>query len=114
MFTFPFLNDKIYNYVQKTHNCEFYFSKLKVNTLLSKHIQTKQNLLSKTDILFSHFEGTRGEKTKIFRTLEVTGAQEFHASARLKKQSNMEFKNEKCKMGSDSSEYSIQVKIVKD
>lgn len=45
----------------------------------------------------------------LLEILEATGAQEFHASARLKKQSNMEFKNEKCKMGSDSSEYSIQV-----
>ena len=50
----------------------------------------------------------------LLEILETTGAQEFHASARLKKQSNMEFKNEKCKMGSDSSEYSIQVKIVKE
>ena len=41
--------------------------------------------------------------------LKGTGVQEFHASARTTKFSNMEFKNEKCKMGSDSSEYSIQV-----
>ena len=41
--------------------------------------------------------------------LERTKAKEFHASARVSKGSCMNFKNEKCKMGSDSSGYSIQV-----
>ena len=45
MFTFQFLNDKIHNYVKKTY---------------------KIYKLSKTNIFFSHFEGTRGEKTKYF------------------------------------------------
>ena len=41
--------------------------------------------------------------------LVESGAKEFHASARAQKLSNMTFKNEKCKMGTDSSEYTIQV-----
>ena len=41
--------------------------------------------------------------------LEKTGCREFHASARIEKKSEMRFKNEKCKMGTDSSEYSIHV-----
>ncbi len=44
--------------------------------------------------------------------LKQTGVKEFHASARTQKQSEMSFKNEKCSMGSDSSEYSIQVTSV--
>ena len=55
MFTFQFLNDKIHNYVKK---------KLCLNTLPSNIYK-----LSKTNIFFSRFEGTRGEKTQIFRTL---------------------------------------------
>ena len=42
------------------------FKNWKVNTLPSKNIQTEQNWLSKNNIFFSHFEGTRGEKTKYF------------------------------------------------
>ena len=54
MFTFQFLNDKIHNYVKKNK--------------IVKIIIQKIYKLSKTNIFFSHFEGTRGEKTQIFRT----------------------------------------------
>jgi hypothetical protein len=59
------LNDKNHNYVKK-HNCEFYHSKIENIT----HFPQKIYKLSKTNIFFSHFEGTRGEKTQIFRTIE--------------------------------------------
>ena len=40
------------------------FKNWKVNTLSSKNIQTEQN-----NTFFSRFEGTRGEKNQIFRTI---------------------------------------------
>ena len=41
-----------------------------IQKLKSKHTSLKKIYqLSKTDIFFSRFEGTRGEKTQIFRTL---------------------------------------------
>ena len=44
------------------HNCEFIIQKLK-----SKHTSLKKY----TNIFFSRFEGTRGEKTQIFRTFAI-------------------------------------------
>ena len=41
--------------------------------------------------------------------LQETKVKEFHASARSTQPSLMAFQNTKCKMGSDSTEYSIQV-----
>ena len=41
--------------------------------------------------------------------LMETKAKEFHGSARSVQESKMTFKNEKCRMGSDSNDYSIQV-----
>ena len=41
--------------------------------------------------------------------LQETKVKEFHASARSMQHSLMAFQNTKCKMGSDSTEYSIQV-----
>ncbi len=41
--------------------------------------------------------------------LEESGADEFHASARSIKQSGMEYRNDKCKMGTDSSEFTTMV-----
>ena len=58
MFTFQFLNDKIHNYVKKTIILNFIIQRLNSNTLSSKIYK-----LSKTNIFFSRFEGTRGEKT---------------------------------------------------
>ena len=66
MFTFQFLNDKIYNYVIFDIIANFIIQKLK-----SKHTFLKEytNQAKLTAIFFSGFEGTRGEKTQIFRTL---------------------------------------------
>jgi copper homeostasis protein len=44
--------------------------------------------------------------------LVETRVQEFHASARHVKESRMIFKNEKCKMGTDSNEYSLLITSV--
>ena len=41
--------------------------------------------------------------------LATTGAKEFHASARAKKESLMQFRNESCSMGSNSEEFTILV-----
>ena len=66
MFTFQFLNDRIYNYLSpKKHNCEFYHSKIEKYT----HFPQKIYKLNKTNIFFSHFERKRADKTQIFRTL---------------------------------------------
>ena len=46
------------------------FKNWKENTLASKNVQTEQNKLSKTNIGFSRFEGTIGEKTKYFAPKE--------------------------------------------
>ena len=43
--------------MSKKHNCEFYTNKAKL-----------------TDIFFSRFEGTRGERTQILHTLKVNKA----------------------------------------
>ena len=57
--------------MSKKHNCEFYHSKIEKQT----HFHQKIYKLSKTNIFFSRFEGTRGEKQKqIFRTLVAAGA----------------------------------------
>ena len=53
---------------QKNINVNLIIQKLKSNTLPSKNIQTEQNQLSKINIFFARFEGTRGEKTQIFCT----------------------------------------------
>ena len=44
--------------------------------------------------------------------LKETNVKEFHGSARTSKQSVMRFRNEKCSMGSDSSDYSLQITSV--
>ena len=41
--------------------------------------------------------------------LMETKVKEFHGSARSPQESKMKFKNEKCRMGTDSNDYSIQV-----
>ena len=66
MFIFQFLNDKIYNYVLFDIIVNFIFQKLK-NT----HFPQKVYKLSKAK--FSRFEGTRGDKNQIFRTIEYIG-----------------------------------------
>ena len=71
--------------------------------LLKKLIETHQN----DD--FQIMPGGGINESNLLEILQTTKAEEFHASARMKKHSDMEFKNEKCKMGSDSSEYTIQV-----
>ena len=53
------------------HNCEFYHPKLKSKVNFPQKIYK----LSKTNIFFSRFEGTRGEKNQIFRTLVKSGPQ---------------------------------------
>ena len=65
MFTFQFLNVKIHNNVFFTSLWILSFKHWKVNTLLSK-----LHKLSKTNIFFSHFEETRGEKPQKFRILD--------------------------------------------
>ena len=52
-------------------------------------------------------------ETNLQQILEETNVTEFHGSARCVQESRMQFKNEKCKMGTDSSDYSIQVTSVK-
>ena len=52
-------------------------------------------------------------ETNLQQILEETNVTEFHGSARSVQESRMQFKNEKCKMGTDSSDYSIQVTSVK-
>ena len=52
------------------HNCEFDHSKIEKWTHFSLKIyKLKQTKLSQFLIFFSHFEGTRGDKNQIFRTL---------------------------------------------
>ena len=41
--------------------------------------------------------------------LMETNVKEFHGSARSLQESKMTFKNEKCRMGTDSNDYSIRV-----
>ena len=48
----------VFEYAKKKHICEFYHSKIEK--------------LIKTNTFFSHFEGTRGVKNQIFRTLDDT------------------------------------------
>lgn len=59
------------------------------------------------ELIFMPGGGIKKENLK--EILSRTGAREFHASARSLKKSPMIYKNEKCQMGSDSSEYTIQV-----
>lgn len=47
--------------------------------------------------------------TNLEEILKTLGATEFHASARHRKESTMEFKNEVCSMGTNSEEFSILV-----
>ena len=52
------MNDQIHNYV-----------KLWILSFLSKNIQTESNWVVSVCIFFSRFEGSRGDKNQIFRTL---------------------------------------------
>ena len=54
-------------------NCEFYHSKIEKKA----HFPQKIYKLSKTNIFFSRFEGMRGEKIQIFRTLDLCQWVEF-------------------------------------
>ena len=60
LFNFWMINSQL---CHKNHNCEFYHPKLKSKQKIYK--------LNKTNIFFSRFEGTRGDKNQIFRTLNL-------------------------------------------
>ena len=66
VFTFQFLKSKIHNYV-------LFYSIL--NCIIQKIYK-----LSKTNLFFSHFEGTRGEKTQLFRTPDLVNLLSQHSS----------------------------------
>ena len=51
-------------------------------------------------------------ETNLEQILKETNVIEFHGSARATKQSVMRFRNDKCSMGSDSSDYSLQITSV--
>ena len=69
---------------------------------LLKKLQSKY-----TDLIFMPGGGINEGNLKDI--LEGTSVKEFHASARSMQNSLMTHQNAKCKMGSDSTEYSIQV-----
>ena len=69
---------------------------------LLKSLQSKYS-----DVIFMPGGGINESNLK--EILEETRVKEFHASARSTQSSLMSHQNAKCKMGSDSTEYSIQV-----
>ena len=69
MLIFQFLNDKIHNYVLFDIIVNSIIQKLK-----NKHtfLKKPQKIAKLSKAKFSHFEGTRGDKNQIFRTLDAT------------------------------------------
>ena len=69
MLIFQFLNDKIHNYVLFDIIVNFIIQKLK-----NKHtfLKKPQKVAKLSKAKFSHFEGTRGDKNQIFRTLVIS------------------------------------------
>ena len=81
---------------------------LDFQTLCFKGIPLLKSLQSKySDVIFMPGGGINESNLK--EILEETRVKEFHASARSTQSSLMSHQNAKCKMGSDSTEYSIQV-----
>ena len=69
MLIFQFLNDKIHNYVLFDIIVNFVIQKLK-----NKHtfLKKPQKVAKLSKAKFSRFEGTRGDKNQIFRTLYIS------------------------------------------
>ena len=70
-----------------------------IQKLKSKHFPQKIYKLSKTNIFFSRFEGTRGEKTQILRTYLLTEILATHVAYQeiLHKWQNLKYTNHKIK-----------------
>eukprot|EP00091_Calanus_sinicus_P006340 TRINITY_DN16967_c0_g1_i1.p1 TRINITY_DN16967_c0_g1~~TRINITY_DN16967_c0_g1_i1.p1 ORF type:complete len:195 (+),score=49.56 TRINITY_DN16967_c0_g1_i1:278-862(+) len=70
-------------------------------------IQTIAELVKELECVVMPGGGINDENLEEIQT--KTKCVEFHASARIKKDSKMEFQNEACSMGSNSQEFSIMV-----
>ena len=64
MFIVQFLNDEMHNYVKQNIIVHFIIQKLKNKYIFLKNIQTEE-----AEEPTPHFDGMRGNKSRIFRTL---------------------------------------------